>query len=63
VNRWLGTGNLKVEAVLQRLDRLTEEDACVVAVQTLEVVHCLVNNIKVVIDGEYGLLVDLNRSN
>ena len=30
-----------------------------VAVQSLEVIHCLVNNTKVVIDGEYDLSVNL----
>ena len=37
--------------MLQRLDRLTKEEAQMAAIQTLEVVHGLVNNIKVVMDG------------
>jgi hypothetical protein len=45
----LGEG--EIEAVLQKLDRLTQEEARVMAAQTLEVVHCLVNNVKVVMDG------------
>jgi hypothetical protein len=40
-----------VEAVLQRLDRLTQEEARTTATQTLEVVYGLVKNIKVVMDG------------
>jgi hypothetical protein len=45
-----------VEAVLQRLDRLTQEEARTTATQTLEVVYGLVKNIKVVMDGERSLL-------
>jgi hypothetical protein len=46
-----------VEAVLQRLDRLTREEAQTTATQTLELVYDLVKNIKVVMDGAHGLLV------
>jgi len=45
-----------VEAVLQRLDRLTQEEAKTTATQTLEVVYGLVKNIKVVMDGARSLL-------
>ena len=45
----LGEG--EIEAVLQKLDRLTQEEARMMAAQTLQVVHCLVNNVKVVMDG------------
>jgi hypothetical protein len=45
-------GEKDVEAVLQRLDRLTQDEARITAVQTLEVVYGLVQNIRVVIDGE-----------
>ncbi len=41
-----------VEAVLQRLDRLTQDEARTTATQTLEVVYSLVNNIRVVMDGK-----------
>jgi hypothetical protein len=44
-------GESEIEATLQRLDRLTREEARVTAVHTLEVVHGLVNNLKVVMDG------------
>ena len=42
----------EVEAVLHRLDRLTQEEARTAAAQTLGVVYGLVRNMKVVIDGE-----------
>jgi replicative DNA helicase len=45
-------GEKDVEAVVQRLDRLTQEEARITATQTLEVVHGLVQNMKVVMDGE-----------
>lgn len=44
-------GESDVEAVLQRLDRLTLEDARMTAAQTLAVVHGLINNMRVVLDG------------
>ena len=42
----------EVEAVLQRLDRLTRDEARTTAAQTLEVVHSLVQNMNAVMDGE-----------
>ena len=45
-------GESGVEAVLQRLDRLTQEEARTTAAQTLEVVYGLVQNMRVVIDGK-----------
>jgi hypothetical protein len=45
-------GDNEVEAVLQRLDRLTQEEARTTATQTLEVVYGLVQNMKVFMDGE-----------
>jgi len=44
-------GESDVEAVLQRLDRLTQEEARTTAAQTLSVVHGLVNNTRVVVEG------------
>jgi hypothetical protein len=44
-------GESEIEAVLRRLDRLTQEEARQTGAQTLEVVHGLVNNVKVVMDG------------
>jgi hypothetical protein len=49
-------GENDVEAVLQRLDRLTQEEAKTTATQTLEVVYGLVKSIKVVMDGARSLL-------
>jgi ribosomal 50S subunit-associated protein YjgA (DUF615 family) len=40
-----------IEAVLQRLDRLTQEEARIAAASTLEVVHELFNNLKEVMNG------------
>jgi len=44
-------GENEVEAVLQRLDRLTQEEARTAAAQTLDVVYSLVQNMTAVIDG------------
>src|SRR5579863_1126771 len=44
-------GESEVEAVLQRLDRLTQDEARMTATQTLSVVHGLVNNMRVVMEG------------
>jgi hypothetical protein len=52
-------GESEIEAVLQKLDRLTQEEARMMAAQTLEVVHCLVNNVKVVLDGARLILGEL----
>ena len=49
-------GENDVEAVLQRLDRLTREEAKTTATETLQVVHGLVKNIKYVMDGACSLL-------
>ncbi|KAF8270266.1 hypothetical protein EI94DRAFT_1698933 [Lactarius quietus] len=43
-------GEREIEAVLQRLDRLTQEEGKMTVAQTLEVVHGLVNNVKVVMN-------------
>ena len=45
-------GEKEVEAVLQRLDRLTQDEARITAAQTLEVIFHLVQNMRVVMDGE-----------
>ena len=41
-----------MEAIVQRLDRLTWDEARQTVVQILKVVHGLVENMKVVMDGE-----------
>ena len=45
-------GEKDIEAVLHRLDRLTQDEARITAAQTLEVVYGLVQNMRVVMDGE-----------
>jgi hypothetical protein len=45
-------GEKDTEAVLQRLNRLTQDEAKLTAAQILEVVHGLVQNVRVVTDGE-----------
>ena len=47
-----GFGEKEVETVLERLDRLTHDEARTTASQTLEVIHSLVENMRVVMDGE-----------
>jgi hypothetical protein len=49
-------GENDIEAVLQRLDRLTMEESRMTATQTMEVVYGLFNNMKVVMDGMEALL-------
>ena len=44
-------GESEIETVLQRLDRLTQEEARITVAQTLGVVHGLVGSIKVVMEG------------
>ena len=44
-------GDSEIESVLQRLDRLTQDEARMTAAQTLSVVHGLVGNMKVVMEG------------
>jgi hypothetical protein len=49
-------GESDVEAALQRLDRLTQEEARVALAHTLEVVHGLFDTLRVVMDGVSILL-------
>jgi hypothetical protein len=44
-------GESEIEAVLQRLDRLTQDEARMTVAQTLGVVHGLVGNVRVVMEG------------
>jgi hypothetical protein len=48
-------GENDIEAVLQRVDRLTQEEVQTTGAQTLELVYGLVKNIKIVMDGARGL--------
>ena len=54
-------GESEIESVLARLDRLTEEEARMTVAQTLGVVHGLVGNVKIVMEGvqrlHYWLLI------
>jgi hypothetical protein len=45
-------GENEVESALQRLDRLTHDETRTTGAQTLEVVYGLVQNIRVVMEGE-----------
>ena len=42
----------EIENILRRLDRLTQDEARMTEAHILEVVHGLLNNMKVVMDGE-----------
>ena len=44
-------GESEIETVLQRLDRLTQDEARMTVTQTLGVVHGLIANVKTVIEG------------
>ena len=48
-------GDNDVEAALQRLDRLTQDEVRMVAAQTLGVVHCLEGSLRVVKEGAWYL--------
>ena len=43
-------GKSEVEAVLQKLDRLTQEEAWMTGAQTLGTVHGLVSNVKAIME-------------
>jgi hypothetical protein len=55
-------GESEIEAVEQRLGRLTQEEARMTGAQTLEVVHGLVNSIKVVMNGTQSFLATWSMS-
>jgi hypothetical protein len=55
-------GESEIEAVLQRLDRLTQEEGRMTVAQTLEVVHGLVNNVKIVMNGMRACLAGYYRA-
>ena len=44
-------GNSEIQSILQRLDRLTQDEARMIVAQTLGVVHGLVGNMKEVMEG------------
>ena len=49
-------GDSEIGAVLRRLDRLTQDEARTTVTQTLSVVHGLVSNMKVVMEGTQSFL-------
>jgi hypothetical protein len=49
-------GEKDVEATLQKLDRLTLDEARTTAAQSLEAIYGLVQNMRMVMDGEQVLL-------
>ena len=54
-------GESEIEAVLQRLDRLTVDEARMTGTETLQVVHGLLSNMKLVMNGTQLLLCMLSR--
>jgi len=55
-------GETEIEDILQRLDRLTVDEARMTGTQTLQVVHGLVTNMKLVMDGIQLLLGPLSTT-
>ena len=55
-------GENDIEATLQRLDRLTLDEARATAAQTLEVIYDLVRHRRVIMDGEIILPIPFFRS-
>jgi hypothetical protein len=53
-------GESEIETVLERLDRLTQDEARMTVAQTLGVVHGLMGNVKVVMEGAQ-LLYDCSQ--
>ena len=54
-------GESEVEAVLIRLERLTQEEARMTGAQILEVVYGLMNNVKVAMNGTRSCSIDRRR--
>ena len=51
-------GESEVEVVLQRLDRLTQDEVRITVAQTLSVVHGLEKNTRVVMEGTLSIILD-----
>jgi len=49
-------GDSEVEAVLQRLDRMTQDEVRIAVAQTLSVVHGLVTNTRIAMEGAQSML-------
>ena len=54
-------GDSEVETILKRLDRLTQEEARMTVAHTFAIVHGLLDNMKVVMDGERRCPAHLNN--
>ena len=52
-------GDSEIENILRRLDRLTQDEARMMEAHILEVVHGLMNNMKVVMDGERSTFIPI----
>jgi hypothetical protein len=50
-------GESEIETVLQRLDRLTQDEARITVAQTLGVVHGLVGNVKILLEGAQSCMI------
>ena len=48
-------GEKDIEATIQRLDRLTLDESRATAAQTLEVVYCLVQQKRAIMDGDNSM--------
>ena len=55
-------GDNEVERVQQRLDRVTQNEARTTSAQTLQVVHGLAQNVKLVMDGKQILLLGVSHA-
>ena len=56
-------GDREIETIVRRLDQLTQEESRMTVAQTLAIVHGLLNNMKVVMDGERCCLAKSNCLN
>ena len=55
-------GESEIEDVLHRLDRLTVDEARMTGVETLQIVHGLVSNMKLMMDGMQTFLCFLSMA-
>ncbi|KAF8257689.1 hypothetical protein EI94DRAFT_1260448 [Lactarius quietus] len=55
-------GDSEIETILQRLDRLTKDEAHLTAVQTLAIVHGLLNNMKAVMGGAQASMSTIRQT-
>ena len=55
-------GESEIEDILQRLDRLTVDEARMTGTETLQVIHCLMTNMKLVMAGMQPIIVSLSMA-